>query len=117
MYGSNAVGQGLGTARRRPFAGLTRGGVEPTQIATCIVRVPEYIVAGDSDAPGTCLGGRRRIFMNLHRLWINTSYFVAAKLHEEGNILGIDHDAVRTRLRGGHRDELHFACLRYEPPH
>ena len=34
LYGGDAVRLGLGTARRRPLAGLTGRGVEAAQVAT-----------------------------------------------------------------------------------
>ena len=94
VHSVDAVGLRLGPAGRGPLARLASRRIEPAQIATGIVRVPEDVVAGDGYAARTGLRLRQHIFVDGQRVRINAGDLVVAELDEEGYAFGIHHHAV-----------------------
>src|SRR5262249_38211051 len=90
----HTVGLRLGPTGREPLARLAGRRIEPAQIATGIVRVPEYVVAGDGYTARTGLRLRRHILGDGQRVRINAGDLVAAELDEKGYPFGIHHHAI-----------------------
>src|SRR5262249_42744029 len=94
VHSVNTVRLRLGPTGRGPLAHLAGRRIEPAQIATGIVRVPKYVVAGDCYTARTGLRLRQHIFVDGHRVRINAGDLVAAELDEEGYAFGIHHHAI-----------------------
>ncbi len=117
VHSVHTIGLRLGTTGRGPLACLAGRGIEPAQIATDIVRMPEHVVAGNGYTAWTGLGMRQHIFVDGHRVRINAGDFVAAELDEEGYAFGIHHHAIGPRFWCRRRHQLYLTRLQYEPPH
>src|SRR3989442_4829403 len=76
----DAVGRGLGPARRRPFGHLAGRGVETAQVAARVVGVPDDVVARDRDAPRTGSRIRQGVLADLERLRIDPRHLVDTEL-------------------------------------
>src|SRR4029077_20000635 len=100
----DSVGTTLGSAGRRPFTKLASLRVESTQVTTGIIGVPNNVVGGNSDTPGTTPWVWQEIFRNLHRVRIDGAQPGTVSLGEERNTKGISRDSVRTRVR---RERIH----------
>src|SRR5882762_11796069 len=94
----DAVGRGLGAARRRPFGYLAGRGVETSQVPARIVGVPDGVVAGDGEAPRTGSRIRQAVLADFQRLRIDSRHLVGAELDDEQIALEIGRASCRERV-------------------
>src|SRR5689334_1951595 len=96
----NPVRLRLRPARRRPFGDLAGFGVEASQIAARVVRVPDDVVRADRDAPRTALGVRQRVLLDRERLGVDLDDLVRPEVAHVRYAFGREYHAVRASAVG-----------------
>ena len=87
--------------------------VEPAEIAAREIRVPHRVIGPERKPARPRCRVRQHVFLG----GIDGADLVAAEVDEDRNALGVDHEAIRSRIRRGRGEELDLPARGIEPAH